>query len=183
MTYWPQDQIAKLKKAGDTGPIQVAFGSVHTRMPTIASVKAGDILYPVTTMSGTLCVMARLPVEKKEPAYDYLVRELGNQCGALVPDGLDEYAYYDTPILPHKEHQRPFNCCAKHAVSGAHGSSIEPRLLPKEILPDLRFGPNGKEKGIKFLQSGAIQTNCLVFTRRLDDKTFAIFEALFENEA
>ncbi len=183
MTYWPQDRIAVLKKAGDTGPIQVAFGSLHTRMPTIASVQVGDILYPITFMDGTICVMARLPVEKKESAYDYLVRELGNQRGALVPDGVDEFAYYGTPMKPHKEHQEPFNCCSQHAVSGTRGSSIEPRPLPRELLPELRFGPKGKEKGIKFNQKGAVVTSCLNFTRRLDSKTFEIFEALFQDEA
>lgn len=184
MTYWPQDRVRELQKAGDTGPILAAFGSIHSRMPSIASVKVGDILYPVSVMNGTLCVLARLPVEKKESAYDYLVRELGNQCGALVPDGVeDTMAYYATPLKPHKEHQRPFNCCSKHAVSGSCGSSIAPRPLPEEILPALRFGPKGKEKGIKFLASGAIQTNCLVFTRRLSDETFAIFEALFQDGA
>ena len=42
MVYWPQDRVDELKKAGDTGPIKVVFGSIHSRMPTIASIKVGD---------------------------------------------------------------------------------------------------------------------------------------------
>lgn len=41
MVYWPQDQVEALKKAGDKGPIKVVLGSIHFRMPTIASVKVG----------------------------------------------------------------------------------------------------------------------------------------------
>ena len=44
MVYWPGEQIRKLKKAKDTGPIRVVLGSVHSRMPSIASVKVGDVV-------------------------------------------------------------------------------------------------------------------------------------------
>ena len=48
MVYWPQDWVEELKKAGDKGPIKVIYGSIHSRMPTIASVKTGDVVFPVT---------------------------------------------------------------------------------------------------------------------------------------
>lgn len=64
IVYWPQEQVRKLKKMKDTGPICVILGSVHTKMPSVAKVKAGDVIYPVTLEKGTLFVMARLPVEK-----------------------------------------------------------------------------------------------------------------------
>ena len=54
MTYWPQEQLRKLKKAGDYGPIKVIFGSIHTKMPSISKVKIGDIIYPVTLSGGHL---------------------------------------------------------------------------------------------------------------------------------
>ncbi len=38
MVYWPQDRVEKLKKAGDKGSIKVVLGSIHSRMPTIASI-------------------------------------------------------------------------------------------------------------------------------------------------
>lgn len=41
----------------------------------------------MTLAEGTLCVMARLPIEKIESAFDYLIRETGQIYGALVPDG------------------------------------------------------------------------------------------------
>ena len=102
MVYWPKEQIKKLKKAKDTGPIRVVLGSIHTRMPSIASVKAGDIIYPVTLEDGTLYVMARLPVENVESAFDYLLRETGDRQAALIPQGVayEEIPYRDgSPVF------------------------------------------------------------------------------------
>ena len=42
--YWPKDWVDEIKKAGDNGPIKVIFGSIHTRMPSVASIKVGDIV-------------------------------------------------------------------------------------------------------------------------------------------
>ncbi len=88
ITYWPKEQIRALEKAGDHGPIKVVLGSIHTKMPSIKSVRVGDIIYPVTLSSGTLCAVARLPVEKVESAFDYLIRETGLRHAALVPEGV-----------------------------------------------------------------------------------------------
>lgn len=181
MVYWPQDHLEEIQKAKDEGPIKVVFGSIHSRMPSIASVKEGDVVFPVTMMNKHLYVMARLPVEHREAAYDYLVRELGNQCSALVPDGIDWELYYHTPLKPYLEHQRPFNCCSKWAVWGEGGSSIKPRPLPDELLNELRFGyPKNKEKGLRFDKNGNVITSCLCVTRRLTLETLEIFEALFQ---
>ena len=38
IVYWPQDVVNALKKAKDEGPIKVVYGSIHSRMPSIASV-------------------------------------------------------------------------------------------------------------------------------------------------
>jgi len=162
--------VETLKKAGDTGPIKVVYGSIHSRMPTIVSVKVGDVVFPVTLIKKKLYVMARLPVTHREPAFDYCMRELGTQHGALIPEGIimehpgKENPYYwswnckhydsreavpeGTRIIPlseqvekpHLEHQNPFNCCSKWAVWGEEGSSIEPRPLPDESIPLLCFG-------------------------------------------
>lgn len=113
------------------------------------------MIYPVTLAEGTLCIMARLPVEHIERAFDYLVRETGQIHSALVPDGYAlEHEYNaggifhmmnsgkyekkeDLPegavILkpkameakPHKFHQKPHTCCAKLAAWGTHGSKID----------------------------------------------------------
>lgn len=64
----------------------MVLGSIHTRMPSIASVKVGDVVYPVTLEKGVLYVMARLPVERTEPAFDYLLRETGDRQAALIPE-------------------------------------------------------------------------------------------------
>ena len=42
--FWPKDWVDEIKKAGDNGPIKVIFGSIHTRMPSVASIKVGDIV-------------------------------------------------------------------------------------------------------------------------------------------
>ena len=224
MTYWPGEQLRALKKAEDTGPIRVVLGSIHSKMPSIESVKVGDIIYPVSVIKGTLCVLARLPVEKKEPAFDYLIRETGRRHAALIPSGVacwedsfrkDRFYYIihdrveipgepgkyrgvnmfecqeDLPPgyrivdatqepLPHLLHQEPFNCCSKTAVSGTRGSTIEPRPIPRELLPELRFGwPKSKQKGLRFNAKGDVLTMCVASTRRLSDETFAVFESLF----
>lgn len=185
MVYWPQDQVKKVQRAGDTGPIKVVFGSIHAKMPTIASVKEGDVVFPVTLMKKHFYVLARLPVEHREAAIDYCLRELGRPCGALKEDGktYPEFDYSDSlrPTLPHQEHQMPFNCCSKLAAWGEHGSSIEPRLLADDLLPSLRFGyPKSKEKGLLFNAKGEVVITCLCATRRLTPETQEVFEALFQ---
>ena len=223
MTYWPGDQLRALKKAGDTGPIKVVLGSIHTKMPSVDSLQVGDIIYPVSVIKGTLCVLARLPVEKKESAFDYLIRETGQRYAALIPSGVacreegirGEYRYiihdrieipgepgkyrgvnmFDSPeelppgyrIVdatqeppPHALHQEPFNCCSKTALSGSQGSTIEPRPIPRELLPELRFGwPKSKQKGLLFTPKGDVLVTCVTTTRRLSDETLAVFESLF----
>lgn len=211
MVYWPSDHVADLKKAGDDGPIKVVLGSIHSRMPTIVSIKEGDIVFPVTLMKKKLCVMSRLPVTHREPAFDYCMRELGTRYSALIPEGVVEehrapnggttYWSWDCisykslaeipegvrviPLSeqvekPHAKHQEPFNCCSQWAVWGEEGSSIEPRPLPDEVIPALRFGyPKSKEKALRLDKNGNVLSMSLTATRRLSEETLAIFEALF----
>lgn len=210
ITYWPKDYVKNLKKAGDTGELSVIFGSHHTKMPSISSIKVGDVIYPVTLAKGTLCVMARLPVEHIEGAFDYLMRETGQIHSALVPDGYaleHEYnaggIFYmtntgeyerkeDLPVgtviltpkemeaKPHKFHQEPQTCCAKLAAWGTHGSKIEIRPLPLEVLSELDFGPKGKEKPLKLDKNGIPSIVSLSgFVRRMSTETEKVFEVLF----
>ena len=99
------------------------------------------------------------------------------------PDDLPPgYRIVDATQEPphHLLHQEPFNCCSKTAVSGTHGSTIEPRPIPRELLPELRFGwPKSKQKGLRFTEKGDVLTMCVASTRRLSDETFALFESLF----
>lgn len=188
MTYWSKEYIKGLKKAGDNGALSVIFGSHHTKMPSISSVKVGDIIYPVTLADGTLQVMGRLPVEKTERAFDYLMRETGSVHSALVPDGFAvQHKYYaggtfyrtntekyerredlpeGTKILileeleekPHKFHQVPQTCCAALAASGTCGSVIKARPLPLEVIPELRFGPSKSKQKPLRLDKNGIPT-------------------------
>jgi len=204
IVYWPQDWVQELKKAEDMGPIKVVFGSIHSRMPSIVSIKVGDVVFPVTLIKKKLYVMARLPVTHRARAFDYCMRELGSQHGALIPEGIvvkqTETFYWSWDCKsyncaegvpeglqvvtqeekPHLEHQNPFNCCSQWAVWGEDGSSIEPRQLPDEVLPDLRFGyPKSKEKPLKFTPNGSVLSSSLTATRRMSEETLEIFEDLF----
>lgn len=210
MVYWPQDRVKELQKAGDTGPIKVVLGSIHSRMPTIAAVKEGDLVFPVTLIKKQLYVLARLPVEHREPAFDYCMRELGAQHGALIPEGValersngscwswDCKSYKnrkDVPegvrIIPaseqvekpHLKHQEPFNCCSQWVAWGDRGSAIRPRPIPPELVPGLRFGhPKSKEKALLMDKNGGILAMSLQSTRRMSPETLAVFEAVFAGE-
>lgn len=57
-------------------------------MLTISALKIGDIIYPVAIKDKTLYVMARLPIEKIEPAYDHLIRKTGSYYSTLIPEGI-----------------------------------------------------------------------------------------------
>lgn len=176
ITFWSKEYIKGLEKAKDNGPLSVIFGSHHSKMPSISSIHVGDTVYPVALLQGTLCVMAKMPVECVEVAFDYLMRETGQIHSALVPDGFafeNEYTaggvFYmtnegkyenrdDLPKgtklfipkelkeKPHKFHQEPQTCCAKLAAAGTQGTLIYPRPLPLECLPELRFGPTQKKE-------------------------------------
>lgn len=88
ITFWSKDYVKQIEKHKDRGPFCVVYGSQHTKMPSISALKIGDIIYPVTIKDKTLCVMARLLIEKIETAYDYLIRETGISYSALIPEGI-----------------------------------------------------------------------------------------------
>ena len=61
--------------------------------------------------------------------------------------------------VPHLCHQEPFNCCAETAASGNHGSSIESRPIPGQLIPSLRFGPaRSRQKPLKVNAKGELTT-------------------------
>lgn len=88
ITFWSKEYMKELEKHHDDGKICVVHGSHHQRMPYISALKTGDVIYPVAIRDKTLCVMARMPVEKIEPAFDYLMRETGHYHSALIPEGI-----------------------------------------------------------------------------------------------
>lgn len=88
ITYWSKEYVGELAKNNDTGPMCVVYGSRHVRMPYISSLKIGDIVYPVTIQNKKFYIMSRLPIEKIEPAFDYLIRETGKPHSCLLPEGV-----------------------------------------------------------------------------------------------
>ena len=204
MVFWPQDRMQQIMKAKDEGPIKVVYGSIHSRMPTIASIKVGDIVFVVSLLKKKLYAMARLPVTHREPAFEYLIRETGNYRESLIPrDKVIEfrenfywtgdsqsfrsagaipakYQFVPQAEKPHLLHQEPFNCCSQWAVWGEDGSTIAPRPVPDELIPQLRFGyPKSKEKALRLDKNGNILPMSLTATRRLSEETAKIFESLF----
>lgn len=88
MVFWSKEQLKQYEKHGDKGPLRVIYGSRHTVMPSLSAVKVGDVLYAVCVREQTLCAMARLPVERLETAFYYILRETGRPHGALIPEGV-----------------------------------------------------------------------------------------------
>ena len=87
ITFWSKEHIKELQKAKDIGPLSVIYGSHHSKncLPSSDLKWKGSVLYPVALLQGTLCVMARMPVEKIVNAFTYLVTNTGNTYGALIP--------------------------------------------------------------------------------------------------
>ncbi|WP_304962279.1 hypothetical protein, partial [Paramuribaculum intestinale] len=68
------------------------------------------------------------------------------------------------------------------AVWGENGSVIQPRLIPDELVPLLRFGyPKSKEKPLRINSKGVVLAQSIAATRRLSEESAMIFEGLFEN--
>ena len=202
--YWSKDRLEELRKADDNGPIKVVFGSIHSRMPSIASIKVGDVVFPVSLLDRHLYIMARLEVTHKERAFDYCIRELGSHYRSLIPEGVvvkasdtffcaKDASYKSlqsvpenlTMIIPvdkpHCKHQEPFNCCAEWAVWGKNGSVIQPRLIPDELVPLLRFGyPKSKEKPLQINSKGVVLAQSIAATRRLSEESAMIFEGVIK---
>jgi len=88
ITFWSKEYVKEIEKNSDRGPFCVVYGSRHTRMPSISALKVSDIVYPVAIKDKTLCIMARLQIEKIEPAYDYLMRETGHWYASHIPQGV-----------------------------------------------------------------------------------------------
>lgn len=87
IVFWESEYIEELEAHEDKGPIKVIFDSRFAVMPSLSAVKLGDIIYPVSIIDGSLWVIARLPIEKRETAFDYIYRETGDLKGVAVPEG------------------------------------------------------------------------------------------------
>lgn len=100
-----------------------------------------------------------------------------------IPEGIRVIPLSEQVVKPHLTHQEPFNCCSQWAAWGEHGSSIEPRPVPPELVPELRFGyPKSKEKALLFDKNGCVLAMSLQSTRRMSPETLEIFESLFREE-
>ena len=180
--FWAKDRVEELKKAGDAGPIRVVYGGRHLREPSLVKVKVGDVIFPVALANGKLAVMARLPVDRVEPAFEYQLREAGLVRGAIVPKGVRPRTNESNqaPTCSFAPHQKPITCCSESAASG-NGSSIEPRIMPDEFVPRLLFGPSDDSlKSLRFDKNGKLSVVSFSgYVRRMSPETLEIFESLF----
>ncbi len=180
--FWAKDRVEELKKAGDAGPIRVVYGGRHLREPSLVKVKVGDVIFPVALANGKLAVMARLPVDRVEPAFEYQLRETGLVRGAIVPKGVRPRTNESNqaPTCSFAPHQKPITCCSESAASG-NGSSIEPRIMPDEFVPRLLFGPSDDSlKSLRFDKNGKLSVVSFSgYVRRMSPETLEIFESLF----
>ena len=85
--FWEREYAEELKEHNDRGPIKVIYGSKFVVMPDLSRVNIGDIIYAVTLSGNKLCVMARLPVEKIENAFEYMYREFNCVDRTDIPEG------------------------------------------------------------------------------------------------
>ena len=132
--------------------------------------------------NGKLAVMARLPVDRVEPAFEYQLRETGLVRGAIVPKGVRPRTNESNqaPTCSFAPHQKPITCCSESAASG-NGSSIEPRIMPDEFVPRLLFGPSDDSlKSLRFDKNGKLSVVSFSgYVRRMSPETLEIFESLF----
>ena len=170
ITFWSKDYVKQLNKKGDTGPFKVIYGSQHTKMPSISSLRVGDVVYAVSLQQGTLCLMATLQIDKIEPAFDYMMREMGHPYSSLLPKGIavkkqgphGEFVifaggsgYLDKVELPDDIHTTFVEedliptphlfhqepiTCCAEQAASGVGSTIAARPIPLEIVPTLLFG-------------------------------------------
>ena len=87
----------------------------------------------------------------------------------------------DRKPVAHLRHQEPFTCCSQTAASGSQGSSIYPRPVPKEKIPDLLFGPSkSRQKPLKLNAKGEPTILSLSgVARKMSDATKEYFDSLF----
>ncbi|QNE40118.1 hypothetical protein F1C16_11390 [Hymenobacter sp. NBH84] len=139
---WPNDWCKRLQKAGDLGPLQVAYGGPHTSVPSLSKVKAGDLIYPVAIRGGELFILGRLQVEHIDEAEVYLtahtIQKLDGMWDTSAPQLLQQH-----PALGH----RIPRTCVDHVATGVGTGLRFDFGVPSELVRQLQFGPKvGQEK-------------------------------------
>lgn len=126
--------------------------------------------------------MARLPVEHKEQAFDYCLRELGIQHSELILDGIVmEYSSFPSANKWKSPTRRTRNRLTA-ARSIPHGKLGYPPSAPgrfRRNLCRIRFGPKGRERPLIFRKDGTVLPSSLTSTRHMNAETAKIFERLF----
>lgn len=156
--YWKACYIDELIRADDLGPIKVVYGSYHRSMPSLDMVREGDTIYILTIVGHKLCLVSKLPVERRELAYYYLMRELGKPFGCALP----YFAPVDRKVnpwdrkppvdRPYAYHQIPDCIDATLALSGTHGLPVRIRRLPRRRFLEIEYGWD-EEKQLKMRSS------------------------------
>lgn len=136
--YWSKEYIDKIKKCESEEKLSVVFSGYSTKLPSLKSIKVGDIVFPVTLYNNQFLVMSRLTINKIEPAFDYLMRETGKPYNCMFPDNF---------AVKHEYSQQAGKLAGKtyYSMNSGHYDNIEdvPENTTILILEDLKDIPHG----------------------------------------
>jgi len=178
VTLWSLDRCRWLSRAGDVGPIEVIFGGPHISLPSLAAVRPGDTIFPVSVRDGALFVVAQLLVQRLMPPEEYIRERHGIDA---KPNTLWDSMLKDLEkSRPTIGHRFPTTCADSAAVG--IGSEIRfDRMFPSVELHALRLGPKtGKEKALSGLVEGSLKSSHAFqgHVRRLSSESARALEEL-----
>ncbi len=161
-TLWSSERCRRIKQARQEGAtLSLLFGGPHTSEPSFsrAGVKVGDYVYPIRVQDGILSIIGRMRVCAILPLEAYLTTyaDLFADCTrkdsvAWADDMLDQY------FKKHPEQHYLRHTCTDEVVLGEMGTPIRFDLaVPPELLTDIRFRSQRRERGIKYIENGKLK--------------------------
>ena len=159
--FWTNDYCRQLRKAGDLGkPLRIVFGGSHQSQPALTKfgVHPGDWVYPIRVDKGQLFMVAGMQVKSFVGVSEYVSDILRLP---VAYNGLHTFQLIDRLKSDHPEwgHLLPWGCLVEVAV-GHNGASIRlDRLVPRDVVEQLRFVSRRGERPIKHLEAGVIKSS------------------------
>jgi hypothetical protein len=185
VTLWTQGYCKGFQRVDDRGPLSVMFGSPHTSLPSVAHLKPGDWVYPVTISAGSLFVIGRMRIAAIIPYEDY-----ARDRGKLSVSGEGRWvvtAHGSRRIHPHPGHREPSGSCIDHVAIGESGTPLRfDNAIPGDTLATLRFGPKaGREQPLRGVAGGRLMHSLPLqgHYRRLSEESATLLERLIDDPA
>jgi len=181
---WDQSRCREIKKHGQEGAkLEVLFGGPHSSLPGFRrfGVKAGDLIYPLHVLKGSVYILGRMKVKRLLPLETYIEEY------PEVFAGCERAAWPYGTLLnwiglhPEKHYLAP--TCTEEVAIGEEGTGIRfDLLIPPDLLARMRYRSSRGERGIKYVIDGrlvkAISLQGGVY--RLSEATAGEFENLFQ---